>query len=294
MIDLHMHTMYSDGSDTVIELLKKCEDLKLKYISITDHDNCRAYSELEKINVSDYYTGKIIPGIEIKCSFKDGKLIEVLGYNIDTKKMQEWSDYYYADKSREKLQQKYFDIYYDTCIKNGIVVDKKENIEFNPKVNWASVTIFREMQKHKENYSILPEDLMSDFDIFSKKYTSDKNNIFFIDKSKDYPTVYEAVKIIKECGGLVFLPHVYIYKWITDIDSHIKYCINEFGIDGVECFHSAFTDKNIEYLMNYCMENNLLISGGSDYHGVNKPDISISVGKGNLKIDKKYVINWIE
>ena len=74
MIDLHIHTSYSDGTDSLIELLEKAEKNKLEYISITDHDNCRVYDELRKIEGSKYYTGKIIPGVEIKCGYK-GRLI---------------------------------------------------------------------------------------------------------------------------------------------------------------------------------------------------------------------------
>ena len=77
MIDLHIHTKYSDGADSVIEVLEKSEKLGLKYISITDHDNCKAYKELENIDIKKYYRGTIIPGIEIKCSYKK-RLIEIL------------------------------------------------------------------------------------------------------------------------------------------------------------------------------------------------------------------------
>ena len=50
MIDMHLHTSYSDGTDSVVELLTKAESLNLECISITDHDNCRAYNELKNIN----------------------------------------------------------------------------------------------------------------------------------------------------------------------------------------------------------------------------------------------------
>ena len=55
MIDLHIHTTYSDGADILIEVLKKAEGINLEYISITDHDNCYAYNELKNIDVSKYY-----------------------------------------------------------------------------------------------------------------------------------------------------------------------------------------------------------------------------------------------
>ena len=53
MIDLHLHTTYSDGTKTVKEILKQAEELKLDYISITDHDKCSAYDELKNIDVSN-------------------------------------------------------------------------------------------------------------------------------------------------------------------------------------------------------------------------------------------------
>lgn len=103
MIDLHMHTTYSDGSNTVEEVLEKAEKLKLEIISITDHDNCKAYKELKNEEIRSKFSGKIIPGIEIKCSYGK-RLIEVLGYNIDTDKMQDWADEYYKDKQRKNYK----------------------------------------------------------------------------------------------------------------------------------------------------------------------------------------------
>ena len=65
MIDLHIHTTNSDGTDSVEEILKKAEKLKLNYISISDHDTCKGYDELKNIDVESIYSGKIIPGIEL-------------------------------------------------------------------------------------------------------------------------------------------------------------------------------------------------------------------------------------
>ena len=74
MIDLHIHSNNSDGSNSVLEILKKCKELKLDYISFTDHETCTAYSELKNIDIKKYYSGIIIPGIEIKCAY-NGRLI---------------------------------------------------------------------------------------------------------------------------------------------------------------------------------------------------------------------------
>ena len=85
MIDLHMHTKYSDGSDSVEEILKKAENKKIEVISITDHDSVNAYYELdENPKLKELYSGKIITGIEMMSSYR-GVSIEVLGYGIDYK-----------------------------------------------------------------------------------------------------------------------------------------------------------------------------------------------------------------
>lgn len=292
MIDLHMHTTYSDGADSLIEVLKKANEKKLEYISITDHDNCNGYMEMKKIDVNKYYNGKIIPGIEIKCAHK-GRLIEILGYKINVDKMKKWCDDFYADKTKDKLQQKYFDMLYEKCLKMGLVLSSKENIEFNNKKNWASMAIYSEIKKHPENKEKVPDDFWSDFSFFSKKYCGDKNHILYIDKSKDYPSVSEAIKAVKECGGLVFYPHLFIYKWADNIYDLIDELLNTYKVDGIECYHSEFNEENTEYLKNICREKGYLMSGGSDYHGVNKHGIEMAVGKGNMRIPKSIIDEWV-
>lgn len=291
MIDVHIHTKYSDGTDSVIELLEKAEKVGLECISITDHDNCKAYEELKSLNISDYYSGKLIKGIEIKCSFR-GRLIEVLGYNYDLEKMNAWINEYYKDKQRKDLQIKYFNHLYNACIEKGLVMTSKDEWNWNPENDWASVEIYKNFKSHQENESKLPEDLWNDFTTFTKKYCADFNNSFYIDKSKDYPTVEEAVNAIKNAGGKVFVAHVFIYKWVDDKESLIRELHREFDIDGFECYHSNFSDDQIKYINAYCEEHNLLKSGGSDYHGFNKPGIELAFGKGNLNIERNIIKNW--
>jgi len=83
MIDLHTHTIYSDGTDTVVEILQKAEKIGLKCLSITDHSSCGAYEEIDNMDVSKYYSGKIIRGCELFTTIDKG-VIELLGYNVDT------------------------------------------------------------------------------------------------------------------------------------------------------------------------------------------------------------------
>ena len=145
MIDLHIHTNNSDGSDSVIEILKNAEKLGLKVIAITDHDTCKAYEELEKIDVSKYYSGKIIKGVELRC-FYNRRIIEILGYNIDTKIMQNWLDEFYKTRTREAVQERYLKQLYKTCQELNLYMKAIEQIYWDPKSDWAARIIYREMK----------------------------------------------------------------------------------------------------------------------------------------------------
>ena len=213
MVDLHMHTTNSDGTDSIEETLKKAESLKLDYISITDHDTCKGYEELKKIEIDKIYSGKIINGIELKCLYKK-RTVEVLGYNINIEKMNKWLSTFYKDRSRAHTQMKYFNFLYEKCKEMGIIMSKKEYIIWNPEVYLASIKIYADFKKYPENESKFPEDLWNEFSTFTRKYCADPNYPLHIDKTDDYPSLGEAIKAVKDADGLAFMPHIFIYKWV--------------------------------------------------------------------------------
>lgn len=108
MIDLHMHTKYSDGSDSVREILKNATKANLKTISITDNDACDAYVEMEGYDVSEYFKGNIVVGCEFTTSFEK-RLIEILGYGFDYKKVNEYlKNFYTPENTNEATRTLYF------------------------------------------------------------------------------------------------------------------------------------------------------------------------------------------
>ena len=149
------------------------------------------------------------------------------------------------------------------------------------------------MREHPENEGVYAEDILNDFTTFNKKYCGDKNSVLFIDKSEDYPSLEAAIKAIRDAGGLVFMPHLFIYKAIKDKEAFIDDIITNYDVDGLECYHSEFSEEEIQYLLDLTKKKNLLRSGGSDYHGINKKGIEMAVGKGNLKIEANLVEDWI-
>ena len=88
MIDLHIHTTYSDGDKNITEILKMCENKKLEYISITDHNTVKQYED-EALENNNIFSGKVIKGVELNAVFQN-KNIEILGYNIEPNIINEW------------------------------------------------------------------------------------------------------------------------------------------------------------------------------------------------------------
>lgn len=289
MIDLHMHTIYSDGTDSVEELLKKANALNLDIISITDHDSCDAYYELEKYNVNDYYKGKIIVGCEFTTSF-DGRLIEVLGYGIDYKKVNEFLSVYYSSENKHKtktiLYNRLVDRINDLGLKPSIKPEKEKDIK-----DLFVSPLYEELIKYPENKHLLKEDIWDSFADFFRKGLTNPNSKLFINYAEFKPLLKDIINVIHDAGGLVFLAHPYAYKF-SDTESFLDRIYDEYNLDGIECFYTTFTKEQTAYVLDFAQKRNLLISGGSDYHGTNKKNHDLGTGNNNLNIKNDIVDNW--
>lgn len=120
MIDLHTHTKFSDGTDSAKYLLKQAEALHLDYLSITDHNTCKAYTEeLNYLDISTIFTGKIIPGVELNTKVL-GIPIEVLGYGVDPEIINNLtSKAYPTSEERNKIELSRI---YKKCLESNICV----------------------------------------------------------------------------------------------------------------------------------------------------------------------------
>lgn len=291
MIDLHIHTNNSDGSDSVIEVLKKAKKHKLSHISITDHESVNGHYQLKDIDVKKYFSGKIIPGAELKNYYKD-RVIDILAYNIDIDKFNNYLEKNYKSKTHRMLETKNLKHFYKQAKGYGLVLDPIETIEWEPDSDWGSVVFYNELKKHPENEKKVPEDLWASFSNFKKDYVYNRNNMFFLDKKDDYPSPAETVGQVHLAGGVAFLAHVHEYKWVKDKIQYITELVKDSGLDGIECYYSNFTEEQTEELLEYCKNNKLYSSGGTDYHGTKRPGVEVGIGKGNLKIPEEIIKDW--
>lgn len=290
MIDLHTHTNFSDGADDYVTLLKKAEKNNITHLAITDHDNCYVYNELRKDDITKYYSGTIIPGVELKTTIL-GVNIELLGYGVNPDVINDKVKKIYLDEDKKKIIK--LKRLYNVCIERGMKFEPNviERYDSN-KYKYATEYIHSEFKKFEENKKILnDENSWNNSLIFYRKQMSDPNSKFYIDLTDITPNCEEVIKLIQDAGGLVFIPHVYLYK--ENSESVFNHLVKNFPIDGVECFHSTYSDKQSDKLLEYCKSHNLFISGGTDYHGMNKPEIELGRGKGNMQVSEKVVNNWI-
>lgn len=285
-IDLHTHTCFSDGTDEVIEYLKKAEQRQLKVISITDHNTCKAYDEMKRINVEEYYSGKIITGVELNTKIL-GIPIEVLGYAIDTNKMNTLlPNYYISTQERDLLEIKRL---YDKCIKEGIILEKDFVEKYEPGI-YASKYLHKALIQNPENKKLVDDDAWESSNVLYRKYMSNPETKFYINMDDVLPDFNTVSNLIKECGGLVFIPHIFEYR-----DNSMKILNNileNYRIDGIECFYTTFTKEQHQFLLNLCKEKGLFVSGGSDYHGKMKPNVELGIGWGDLRIPKDIIKSW--
>lgn len=291
MIDLHMHTVYSDGSKTVEEILKMCEERKLEYISITDHNNCEAYYD-EILKNNKIFNGKIIKGCELNAQFKD-MAIEILAYNINPDIIMEWKEKYYSPECRKKNNAQIYDRFLKILDKKRVIYNKNNIRPLRNDKELVERTIWEEIIKHPENKEIIGEENFNSLRAFYRTDITNPNSEYFLNRAGTFPSVSEVIDIIHKAGGLAFLAHPFEYKF-EDTFEYIDTLLSKVNLDGIECFHPSASKEERTLLVNYAKNNDLYISGGSDYHGMSKPDIDIGVGKGDLNIPKEYIEQWID
>lgn len=285
MIDLHTHTNYSDGTWNLKKVLEEAEKLKIEVLSITDHDTVKAYFELEEFDYKKIYTGQIISGVEFNTVY-DGVAFHLLAYDFDYKGMNEWI--YKNYETKKPNLKKEFEFMINSCKKNNLEMD---NIEYEEKLGWPIDIIYPEIKKHENNNKFFKDEEWNNIDKFYNSCITNKKFPVFVDFSIHYPTADIVAKLVRKFGGKLFIAHPFRYS-LEDTIQFLTTLKNDNIIDGIEVYYSNHTDEEIKILENYCKQNNLLISGGSDCHGEKKIDRKIGIGYGNLNISKKILKNW--
>ena len=254
-VDLHIHSNCSDGSDNIPELLEKTKQAKLEIFAITDHDTVEGCREMLK------YTSNFIKGVELTCQADDIKC-HILGYNCDI--------------NNEKLLQliekgkKLRRIKLETRVK---YLKEKWNIELTQKeLDW----LYSRKSVVKTHFAniLVDRGLAEDTVSAMKKYIDDcktPNTRFDIKEAIEALNISSAIPVWAHPLGGEGEEHLTEEEFLPQLE-----IMKIYGIQGLECYYSRYTEQEENFLVHCAEKNNLLISGGSDYHGTNKKNISLA------------------
>lgn len=246
-VDLHVHSLFSDGTDSVKEIIAKASKNDVSIISITDHNSLEAYNELNEIE----YNGKIIVGTELDC-VAYGINFHILGYGCDLSNV-DFRNFVCGNNDRlEQVNRKLLDkLVLD--YPNLSIADYDNYSYDRTKGGWKLLHYLVERE--------ISRNIWDSFNFYSKYH----HNYTCV----DFPTLDVVCDYIHRVGGKAVLAHpgkVIPYKSYDYFENFIRKMMIH-HLDGIECFYPSHTNSITSICLQYCMEKNLLITCGSDYHG---------------------------
>lgn len=274
IIDLHTHSVMSDGSYKPIEVIRLAREKNIKAIALTDHDSIEGNEEAEReakeLNID------FLPGIEISAKYDENRIIHILGVGINKNSKKFLEAYNNMKKEREDR------------VSEILKVLKEKGVDI-------SIDVLKErcIKKQLDRYDIYNYFL-------TEKICSKPQEIWdkYLDPipygQGEVMNVQQAIEIIKEANGLSFLAHY--NKSIgfngysnAEIEDKIIELI-EFGLDGIEEYYPDFSEDNRNFVKYLRQKYRLISSGGTDFHGENRPCIELGKGYGNLNVPYEIYI----
>ena len=259
--DLHIHSFFSDGKFSPLSILEKAKKMEINSISITDHDS--VYGVSVAIENCKKYGVEVIPGIEFSCDFNQ-KEVHILGYfiDIDNKILNEYIQNF--KKTRIVRIKKMI----EKLNKLGCELDVNGFIDSIP----GNVSIGRPHLAEAMVKKGFVKNYMEAFVL----YIGDGKPAY---EKKENPDINEIIKLISKINGISFVAHPGKNISINTLKEIVK-----FGINGIEIYHPSHSPDDTKIFLDFSNENNLLVCGGSDFHGVIKADYK---NLGKYFVDKQ-------
>ncbi len=314
--DLHTHSTASDGTFTPERLAEAAKEAGLASIALTDHDTVEGIDRF-------MYAGKkfgieTIPGIELAAAYKNTEL-HIVGLFIDHKSdsLVRSMEYIVWERNERNLKmikalkRNGMDVTIEELEENAggaiitrahyanVLVKKGERNERNLKMikalkrNGMDVTI-EELEEnaggaiitraHYANVLVKKGYVKNKEEAFSKYISAGKPGYV----KRETLTPKKCIETILAAGGIPVLAHATLYGYgyleIHNLIGELK----KYGLMAVETMYSTYNEKQSDEIRKICLSYGLLQSGGSDFHGLNKPDIKLGVGRGNLRIPQLF------
>jgi len=269
-IDLHLHTTHSDGSLSPTEVLQLAHKAKVTALAITDHDIVTGIPEA--IAAGAELGIEIIPGVEISSRVGNNEL-HILGYCLD------W-------QSPELIRR--------------LAVLRESRHSRNPQIIEQLRSLGLEVT-YEEVRALAGTDAVGRPHIarllMNKKYVTSAKDAFdrYLAEgrpayvARELPQPADAIGWIRAAGGVAVLAHPTWAKVAGEGLSTLLTTLKAEGLGGIEVHYSTHTKRQTTEYLALAKRLNLLVTGGSDFHGITKPDIEVGTGKGDLKVSERLL-----
>ncbi|MDH5564540.1 MAG: PHP domain-containing protein [Nitrospirota bacterium] len=269
-IDLHTHTTFSDGSASPTELIELANQQGIDILSITDHDTTEGLPEA--MEAAKDLALELIPGIELSAQFQNREM-HILGYFINL--------------SDPQFQMRLEGLRSTRSVRIHHILDRLHTLGIDISIDEIEAasgtgTIGR---PHIAQVLIAKGHVKDMKDAFERLLGS-RGNAYV---ERDVPEAKEIITWIIEAGGIPVLAHPYWEGWNKAESITSCQTLVEQGLQGLEVFYGTFSARQISFNLGLARQFDLLMTGGSDFHGTFKPDITLGKGRGSLHVPSKTV-----
>ncbi len=310
LIDLHVHSNFSDGSYSPTEIAKVAKDINLRAIALTDHDRVDGLLEITK--ELEGSSVELVPGLEISAQASFGAddtgtlntgtlntgTLNTGTLNTDINKralnhIDEATDVfkrsschvllYFVDPNSDYLLHITEGLLNDRVTRNDRLIAKLNSIGINIDLEYVKQIAGNDGVGRPHFAKALVE----------KKYVTSVEEAFdnylgssgkaYIPKAR--LTLTDCVKLANESGGVAVLAHPMTISENLDLLEEFFFKLSGLGFVGIEAYYGRYSIKERSTLADLAHNSNLVATGGSDFHGSYKPDLEIGYGTGDLKVD---------
>lgn len=270
MIDLQLHTTDSDGTWAWDRVLEKCLDLNLTAFAITDHDTIRRRAEI--IAWAKAHEAMAIAGIELSTS-ENGQTIHLLGYFLDGPLEKLGLRLDYLREGRMSRNKKIV-----TRLQSlGVKVTEEEVLLAADRATVGRPHIARLLMEKG-----VVKSMQEAFD----RFLSLNGSAYF---PKDELPLREAIDLLHEAGAVTSVAHPGLLKRPADVLEASLSEWRSWGLDGIEAIYPSYSLEQTAFFERMADKYGFLRTGGSDFHGENKPHIQIGTGTGHLNVPDEFL-----
>jgi predicted metal-dependent phosphoesterase TrpH len=265
MIDLHVHSVFSDGTNTPAELIALAEGRGISALALTDHDTVGGIAPLLK--AAQNSTVEAVPGIELSAECDRGTM-HILGYFID----------HTCPHLLEKLEK----------VREG---REKRNMEILKKLNKLGYILMWSDVEKKAGKDVVGRPhfaaaLVERGHVRSRKAAFDlllaKGRPAYVERYRY--SARECIELIRSAGGVSVLAHPATIYMPDDQLKGLVAGLASSGLGGIEVYYAEQHPENMNRFSSWAREFGLICTGGTDFHGKNTPDLKLGTGFGQLRV----------